>query len=356
MASLRVLAFDHEGRSHSLTRGSMTCSSDLLTVAYSRCCCPASVVAVGAARGTLSTPFFEGCSPGPLAPSYTSAAAADVLGAVDVGALLLVRSAAAARARVARVVAVAAAVVVGAAVEVVGAVEVVAAVGVVAGVGALVAAVEAVEATVGVAVVAAVGVVAVGLELRMEVMEDSKGSSSSVGARPFRRSSFVSGLLNVGRLGVVLAAQFGGEAECPRWAELLRTGVSIFDLDFDAILAAMYALSAIAEGDCNLCVPPNPDIEATALGASESVLSDIAPAEAVHSFTLDSGASRSFFCDSTTLTPLFAPVPVRLADPSGGPVLARSSTMLPCPADPSGSLSFLHLPSLSTNLVSTAAL
>ncbi|CAI7877215.1 unnamed protein product [Closterium sp. NIES-53] len=51
-----------------------------------------------------------------------------------------------------------------------------------------------------------------------------------------------------------------------------------------------------------------------------------------------------------------APVPVRLANPSGGRVVARSSTVLPCPAVPSGSLSGLHLPSFSTNLVSTAAL
>ncbi|CAI7897833.1 unnamed protein product [Closterium sp. NIES-53] len=68
----------------------------------------------------------------------------------------------------------------------------------------------------------------------------------------------------------------------------------------------------------------------------------------------DSGVSRCFFHDSTTLTPLPAPVPVRLADPSGGSVLARSSTVLPCPAVPSGSLSCLHLPLFSTNLVSTA--
>ncbi|CAI7875484.1 unnamed protein product, partial [Closterium sp. NIES-54] len=45
-----------------------------------------SVVAVGAARGTPRTPFSEGCSPSPLAPSYASAAAVDVLGAEDVGA------------------------------------------------------------------------------------------------------------------------------------------------------------------------------------------------------------------------------------------------------------------------------
>ncbi|CAI7858178.1 unnamed protein product, partial [Closterium sp. NIES-53] len=43
-------------------------------------------VAVGAARGTLCTPFFEGCSPSPLAPSYASAAAVDVPSAEDIGA------------------------------------------------------------------------------------------------------------------------------------------------------------------------------------------------------------------------------------------------------------------------------
>ncbi|CAI7731796.1 unnamed protein product [Closterium sp. NIES-54] len=67
-------------------------------------------------------------------------------------------------------------------------------------------------------------------------------------------------------------------------------------------------------------------------------------------------ASRCFIRDHTTLTPLPAPVPVRLADPSGGPILARSSTDLLCPAVPYGSLSGLHLPSFSRNLVSTAAL
>ncbi|CAI7866293.1 unnamed protein product, partial [Closterium sp. NIES-53] len=97
-------------------------------------------------------------------------------------------------------------------------------------------------------------------------------------------------------------------------------------------------------------------IAAAALGASASGTPlGIAPAEAFHTMQ-DSDASRCFFRDSTTLTPLPAPVPVRLADPSGSPVVARSSTVLPCPADPSGSLSGLHLPSLSTNLVSTATL
>ncbi|CAI7802647.1 unnamed protein product, partial [Closterium sp. NIES-54] len=146
------------------------------------------------------------------------------------------------------------------------------------------------------------------------------------------------------------------EAERPRWLELLRSGVDIFALDYDAILAAIYALTVSDEGDCYLCVLPDPGIEAAALGASESSLPGTAPAEVLHTFTLVSSASRCFFRDSTTLTPLPAPVPLRLADPSGGPVLARSSTVLPFSAVPPGSLSGLHLPSFSKNLVSTAAL
>ncbi|CAI7825132.1 unnamed protein product, partial [Closterium sp. NIES-53] len=43
-------------------------------------------VAVGAARGTLRPPFFEGCSPSPLAPSYASSAAAYVSVTEDVRA------------------------------------------------------------------------------------------------------------------------------------------------------------------------------------------------------------------------------------------------------------------------------
>ncbi|CAI7916415.1 unnamed protein product, partial [Closterium sp. NIES-54] len=144
----------------------------------------------------------------------------------------------------------------------------------------------------------------------------------------------------------------------PRWHDLLLHNVPIFDLDFDAILAAMYALADITEVDCYLRVPPDPGTVPAALGASASAApgagmsppSGTAPTESFHTFTLDSGASRSFFRDSTTLTPLSRPVAVSHADPSGGPVLAHSSTVLPCPAAPSGLLSGLHLPSFSTNL------
>ncbi|CAI7928216.1 unnamed protein product [Closterium sp. NIES-54] len=135
----------------------------------------------------------------------------------------------------------------------------------------------------------------------------------------------------------------------------------------------MYAVSISDEGDCYRCFPPDPGIgEAAALGAcvaaapgagasaslgtGESALSGTTSASASLTFTLDSGASRSFFQDRTTLTPLSRPVAVSLADPSGGPVLSHFATVLPCPVAPSGTLSGLYLPSFSTNLVSRADL
>ncbi|CAI7887102.1 unnamed protein product [Closterium sp. NIES-54] len=175
-----------------------------------------------------------------------------------------------------------------------------------------------------------------------------------------------------GRLTDAWRHQFPDATEIPHWGDLSRAGVAIFDLDYDAILAAMYAVSTSDEGDCYLCLPPDPGGEAAALGAcevaalgagasaapgaGESALSGTASAQVFHTFTLDSGASRSFFRDRTTLTPLSRPVAVSLADPSGGPVLASFSTVLSCPAAPSSTLSGLYLPSFSTNLVSGADL
>ncbi|CAI7869813.1 unnamed protein product [Closterium sp. NIES-53] len=137
-----------------------------------------------------------------------------------------------------------------------------------------------------------------------------------------------------GRLTNAWRHLFPNATEIPRWGDLSRAGVAIFDLDYDAILAAMYALSTSDEGDCYLCLPPDPGIEAAALGAS---------------------ASAAPNADRTTLTPLSRPVAVSLADPSGGPVLASFSTVLPCPAAPSGTLSGLYLPSFSTNLVAASS-
>ncbi|CAI7902447.1 unnamed protein product, partial [Closterium sp. NIES-54] len=298
----------------------------------------------------------HGCSPVPLLPSVASAAAVDLVGTESVSAA----SAPSERRRIRRPSgARELEEVVGVAVVAVGEEEGVG-VGVVAEVGASVAAVE-LEAAVAVA-----GGVAAAEEAAAEVepaeAELCSGDSSSNSAlvRPLHPSSFVSGTRDARGLGVL----FPDATEIPRWHDLLRSGVAIFDLDFDSILAAMYAVSISAEGDCYVCVPPDPGIEAAALGASESAapgagesaLSGTASAQVFHTFTLDSGASRSFFRDRTTLTPLSRPVAVSLAEPSGGPVLARYSTVLPCPAAPSGSLSGLYLPPFSTNLVSGADL
>ncbi|CAI7864791.1 unnamed protein product, partial [Closterium sp. NIES-54] len=299
-----------------------------------------SVVAMGAARGTPRTPFFEGCSPSPLAPSYASAAVADVPGPVDVRAASASAKRRSNKSKGGR-----------------------------GGGGGS----RGGGGDSGGGGGGGSGGGSGGFGGGGGGSGGSGGSGSGGGGggqigaprgggqkqQQQRQSETPSPLQLHDRAGQTckklhtqhrcfsclddaMRAEFGDEAERPRWAELLRTGLTIFDLDFDAVLAAMYALSTSAEGDSYMCVPPDPGIEAAAQGASESVLPGSAPA----------GASRCFFRDTTTLTPLSAPVPVKLATPSG----ALSSTVLPCPAVPSGSLSGLHLPSFSTNLVSTAAL
>ncbi|CAI7815350.1 unnamed protein product, partial [Closterium sp. NIES-53] len=346
-----------------------------------------SAVDVGAARGTPRPPFFEGCSPSPLAPSYASAAAADVLGAEDVGAASACAKCRSGKGKGSR--------------------------GGGGGSGSGGGGISGGGGGIGGGGSGASGGGSGGVgggsggsngsggsggggiggggtgarrggfgggqrqqqqhrsetQLPQQLREWflQRGASGRSGCCPYvirtgDRAGQTCGKLHTqhgcfSRLDDASRAEFGDDVELPCWADLLRSRIAIFDLDFDAILSAMYALSISAEGDCYWCVPLDPGIAAAALGASESgTLPGTAPAKALHTFTLDSGASRCFFCDSTTLTPLPAPVPVRLADPSEGPVVAYSSTVLPCPAVPSGSLSGLHLPSFSTNLVSTASL
>ncbi|CAI7877513.1 unnamed protein product, partial [Closterium sp. NIES-54] len=288
-----------------------------------------SAVAVGAARGTPCPTFFEGCSPSPLAPSYASTADADVSVPEDVGAAFASAKRRSSKGKGAR----------GGGGGSGG-----------GGGGSGSGGGSSSGGGGGGGTVGGSGGSGGG----------GGGSGGSGGSGGGGTGSGGTGARRVDSGGGYTAAwraEFGDDVELPRWADLLKSRIAIFDLDFDAILSAMYALSVSAEGDCYRCVPPDPDIAAAALGASESgTLRGTAPAEALHTFTLDSGASRYFFGDSTTLIPLPAPVPVRLADSSGGPVVAHSFTVLPCPAVPSGSLSGLHLPSFSTNLVSTAAL
>ncbi|CAI7863162.1 unnamed protein product [Closterium sp. NIES-54] len=291
-----------------------------------------SVVTVGAARGTPRTPFFEGCSPSPLAPSYASAATVDILGAEDVGA----PSALSGKRHSSK------------------------GKGGKSGGGGS-------RGGGGVGGGGGGGGGSGGSGGGSGGLggggggsgggggggggSSGSGGGGSGGGRggAVQRGGSVGGQMQqhvrcpyvirtgdragqiceklhtkdrcFSRLDDAWRAEFGDEAERPRWEELLRSRVDIFALDYDAMLAAMHALSDSAEGDCYLCVPPDPDIEAAALGASESPLPGTAPAEALYTFTLGSDASRCFFRDSTTLTPLPAPVPIRLANPSGAQLL-----------------------------------
>ncbi|CAI5951742.1 unnamed protein product [Closterium sp. NIES-65] len=222
-----------------------------------------SIVAVGASRGDPRAPFFEGYSPSPLLPSVASAAAVDFVG-TESGLAGVVE------------VAVEAAEGVGVAV------------GVVAGVGASVAAVEAEaaaavavgageEAVAAVAEVVAAAVELVGVALRSGAASVVRGGGAGPCASVLRtgdRTGEPCGGPHTtqrcfGRLTDTWRLQFPDATEIPRWGELLRSGVAIFDLDYDAILAAMYVVSTSDEGDCYLCVPPDPGIEAAALGAGE---------------------------------------------------------------------------------------
>ncbi|CAI6004692.1 unnamed protein product [Closterium sp. NIES-64] len=135
------------------------------------------------------------------------------------------------------------------------------------------------------------------------------------------------------RLSDAWRVQFPQATELPRWLDLLKKGIDIYALDFDAILSAMYVMSTSGEGSEYLSVPPDPGIRTSASAAPGTHVSA----------TPGAGEAAAL-------------VAVSLADPSGGPVIATSSTVLPCPAVPSGTLSGLHLPSFSTNLVAGCAL
>ncbi|CAI7849812.1 unnamed protein product [Closterium sp. NIES-53] len=273
-----------------------------------------SVIIVGAARGTPRTPFFEGCSPSPLAPSYAFAAAVDTLGASNLSGKH--RSSKGKDGKSGG----------GGSGDGGG-------VGSGGGGGGGDGGIGGSGGRSGGFGGGGGGSGGGGGGGGGSSRSGGGGSGGGRGG-DVQRGGRTCGKLHTqhhcfSRLDNAWHAEFGDEAERSRWAELFRSGVDIFALDYDAILAAMYALSVSDERDCYLCVPPDPGIEAAALGASESSLPGTAPAKALHTFTLDSGASRCFFRDNTTLTPLPAPVPLRLADPSGGPLLARSSIVLP---------------------------
>ncbi|CAI7741215.1 unnamed protein product [Closterium sp. NIES-54] len=273
-----------------------------------------SVVAVGAAPGTPRTPFFEGCSLSPLAPSYAFACADDVPGAEDVGA-----ASASAKCRSSK------------------------------GKGG--------RGGGGGSEGGGGGSSGGGGDSGGGGSGGSGGGCGAFGGGG--GGSDGSGGSGSGGSGSdPTRAQRGGFRRRPEAAAAAseRDPVALATSHAGSLTLSTAASPASTTlGALSLVTRPSAPagqsyLEAAALGASESALSSTARTEALHTFTLDSDASRCFFCDSTTLTPLSAPVPVRQADLSRGPVLARSSTALPCPAVPSGSLLGLHLPSFSTNL------
>ncbi|CAI7745170.1 unnamed protein product [Closterium sp. NIES-53] len=261
---------------------------------------PADAVAVGAARGTLRTPFFEGCSPSPLAPSYASAAAVDVLSTEDAGAASTSAKRRSSKGKGGR------------------------GGGGGSGSGGGDSSGGSGGSGGGGSGGSGGGSGGVGgggggsggsggsggggtgggrsgvrcggsgggqrqqQERRSETQSPQqlrewlfqRGTSRGSDNCPHvictgDRAGQACGRLHTqhrcfSRLDDALRAEFGDEVERPRWADLLRSGVAIFDLDFDAILSAMYALSVSAEGNCYRCVPPDPCIAAVALGASES--------------------------------------------------------------------------------------
>ncbi|CAI7848107.1 unnamed protein product, partial [Closterium sp. NIES-54] len=91
-------------------------------------------------------------------------------------------------------------------------------------------------------------------------------------------------------------------------------------------LSTGHSLSAPPSDDS---VEPSGPLPIASVGACVVTSAAVMTADASLSFTLNSGASQCFFRDHTTVTPLAAPVPVVVADPTLGPAVARSSTTLP---------------------------
>ncbi|CAI7868957.1 unnamed protein product, partial [Closterium sp. NIES-54] len=289
-----------------------------------------SAVAVGAARGTPRSPFFEGCSPSPLSPSFASAAAADVSVTEDVGATSTCAKHRSSKGKGGR--------------------------GGGGGCGGGGGGSGSGGGGSGGGGGGSGGGGGGGTG-------GGSGGSGGGGGGSGGSGGNGGGGSGGGRSGPWRGGPGGGQRQQPhRRSETqspkqLRERLVQRGTGGGSETCPYIIRTGVRAGQKRECVPPDPGIAAAALGASASgTPPGTAPAEALHTFTLDSGASQCFFRDSTTLTPLPAPIPVRLADPSGGLVVARSSTVLLCPAVPSGSLSGLHLPSFSTNLVSTATL
>ncbi|CAI7760278.1 unnamed protein product [Closterium sp. NIES-54] len=218
------------------------------------------VVAMGAARGTRHTPFFEGCSPSPLTPSYASAAAVDILGAEDVG----VASALSGKRHTSK----------------------------------------------------GKGGKSGGGGSGGGGGGGGSGGGGGGGGGGSGGSGGGSGRFGGGDGGSAGGGGGGGggsgsvgDGSGGRQGGAIQRGGFGSGQRQQQQQRQSETPTPHAEGVCYLCMPPDPGIEAVALGATESTLPGTAPTDALHTFMLKSGASCCFFRDIATLTPLPAPVP-----------------------------------------------
>ncbi|CAI7773354.1 unnamed protein product [Closterium sp. NIES-53] len=204
-----------------------------------------SAVAVGANRGTPRPHFFEGCSPSPLTPSYASAAPADVFVAEDVGAAFASTKRHSGKGKGGK-----------------------------GGGGGSGGGGGGSESSGGGSSGGGSGGGTGG---------GSGGSGGGGGGSGGSGGGGGSGT-GGGGIGAWRIGSGGGERQqqqrrsetqspqqlCEWFLRGASGGIAIFDLDFDVILSATYALSVSAEGDCYQCVPPDPGIDAATPSASES--------------------------------------------------------------------------------------
>ncbi|CAI5988823.1 unnamed protein product [Closterium sp. NIES-65] len=204
-----------------------------------------SIVAVGASRGDPRTPIFEGCSPSPLLPSVAFAAAWRRVVVADGGG-----GSGGARVAVAA----------GVAAEAGGG----------GGGGSRSGTSQRSSTAVWSAPAAAAASSALATSPPLISSVSGTRSVSVVGRSAPAPTSFAPATAAGEQCGGTHTArrcfarltdawrqQFPEASEIPRWGELSRAGVAIFDLDYDAILAAMYAVTVSDEGDCYRCFPPD---------------------------------------------------------------------------------------------------
>ncbi|CAI7896943.1 unnamed protein product [Closterium sp. NIES-54] len=204
---------------------------------------------------------------------------------------------------------------------------------------------------------AGAGVAAWYLTQRQQQQRQQQTPGQGSGPRQLTRGACFSQLTDT------LHAAYGIDGPAPDWLPLVQTydpalwGMSASQLlDLLGTPHAMYVVvdssasysvySSVVSLGANVAEVPIASVSSCVDASLGAALEDTSL-----SFTLDSRASRCFFRDHTTLTPLPAPISVALADPTSGPVTARYTTTLLCPAVPSGFLTGFHVPSFSRNLV-----